>query len=165
MVELKNDTSKEGTSILIAFSTRQSNTNSMLEMPELSLHFVHKGKGRGSSTFTKVQIVILKHIDRSRFINHSFSPTFTVRIRVILGGPPKIFGVLCPPFYCIFINKFSKIRNLEYYVRQFFSKNFPKFSENFLKFFNFFKIEKNYYFCTQNSPKSLYLLKFGQIFP
>ena len=97
------------------------------------------------------------------------SGLIAICIRDELGGPPKIFGVLCPPqegFYCTFINKFSKIyKNLEFYVRRFFSKILPKFPENFLKFSQLFQNRKNYYYCTQNSPKSLYLSKFGQIFP
>ena len=59
------------------------------------------------------------------------------------GGPPKIFGVLCPPtsnVLFVFQERiFENFQNLEFYVRAFFSKNSPKFSKNFLKFFQLFQ--------------------------
>ena len=39
------------------------------------------------------------------------------------------------------------------------------FQKNFWNFLNFYKIEKNFYFCNQIGPKWLYWSKFGQIFP
>ena len=83
------------------------------------------------------------------------------------GDPPNFLEFYVPlptPFYCIFKKEFSKIFKIWSFMSSNFSRkisqNFPKISWNFL---NFFKIEKNYYYCTQNSPKSLYLPKFGQI--
>ena len=81
----------------------------------------------------------------------------------VFGG--QFFWDLCPlptPFYCIFVNKFSKIIKIWSFMSGIFfrkiSGNLPKISGNFL---NFFKIEKKYYYCTQNSKKLLYLSKLG----
>ena len=47
----------------------------------------------------------------------------------------------------------------------FFRKNLQNFRKISWNFVNLFKIEKNLYFCTRISQKSLYWSKFGQIFP
>ena len=86
--------------------------------------------------------------------------------RYFWGDPPQFFWALCSPTYPLFIafllTNFRKFSKFGVLCPAIFLKNFPKFPE---KFPIFFKIEKNYYYCTQNSPTSLYSSKFGQIFP
>ena len=79
-----------------------------------------------------------------------------ILIRVEFGGGAKFLEFYVPHKSCFiaFLRKnFRKFSNLEFYVKQIFSKNFPKFLKNFLKIFNFFKIERKYYFCTQINSK------------
>ena len=60
-----------------------------------------------------------------------------------LGGDFPKFLEFCVPHKQYFIAFLGKnFRNLEFYIRQFFSKNFPKFLENFLKFFQLFQNRK-----------------------
>ena len=84
------------------------------------------------------------------------------------GTPQKNFWEFYPPptidaLLHFYWQIFENFQNLEFYVRQFFRKNYRKFPEIFSTFSKSKK--KNYYHCSQNSPKSLYLSKFGQIFP
>ena len=96
----------------------------------------------------------------------SVLPCISYQSEYILGGPPISLESYVPlpnPFYCIFISKFSKIFD----NWGFMSGNFfPKIFQNFPKFSQFFQNrKKNNYFCTQNTPKSVYQSKFGQIYP
>ena len=85
------------------------------------------------------------------------------------GTPQNFWSFMSPPqgvFYCFFKKEFSEISK----IWSFMSGNFfPKIPQNFQKiswnFLNFFKTEKNYYFCNQISPIWLYWSKFAQIFP
>ena len=80
-----------------------------------------------------------------------------------LGDPQNFWSFMSLPHKKCFIAfsrkifwKFSKLGVL---CPEIFFEKFPEI------FSNFSKSKKNYYFCTQNSPKSLYLFKFSQIFP
>ena len=58
--------------------------------------------------------------------------------------------------YCISKKEVSETFEILVLILAIFSKNSPKFPKNFLKIFKVFKHRKNYHFCTQISPKSLY---------
>ena len=72
-------------------------------------------------------------------------------------GNQKHFGALCHPTSTVLLyfyhQIFENFQNLEFCVRHFFAKIFPNFSKKFLNFFSIFKIENNYDFCNQISPK------------
>lgn len=107
----------------------------------------------------------LKGLFKSKGKRHLFKG-FVPLLPECLGGTPKFLVFYVPPqvmFYCIFKKRFSKM----FEIWNFMSGNFfRKISRKFPEIFEHFQNrKKNYYFCTQNIPKSLYLLKFGQIFP
>ena len=127
----------------------------------LSQHFVK------TKTIFRFHTCCKNFIFLSEFINKNRSKS-----DVLLGGPPKFFGVLGTPktpkkftFYCIFKKEFSKIWSFR---SESFFENFLKFpqkskkkSENFIIFL---KIEKNYHFYIQISAKSPDWSKFEVIY-
>ena len=100
----------------------------------------------------------------------AFKDSNLFTIRVFLRGTPKIFGVLCPPTYPLFIaflrKNFRKISKFGVLCLAIFLEKFPNISRKFPESFQLFQNrKKNYYFCTQNSSKPLFSSKFGQMFP
>ena len=70
-----------------------------------------------------------------------------------IWGPQKFLEFYPPQqlmFYCIFINKFSKLSKFGVLSPSIFSKNFPKFPKKFLKFFQVFQNRKKLLFLYPN---------------